>query len=91
MADVIDRPDRNRFELVTDGHLAFAAYEREGEVLRMTHTIVPAALSGRGIGTKLIAGALALVRAEGLRIVPLCSFVAAYLEKHPEERDLVAH
>jgi predicted GNAT family acetyltransferase len=93
MADitgVIDRPERSRFELVVDGHIAFAAYRRDGDILTLTHTIVPEALAGQGIGTKLIGGVLKLARARQERIVPECSFVVAYLEKHPEDRDLVA-
>ncbi len=89
-SDVTDHPERHRFELLADGHIAFAAYRREGDVLTLTHTIVPQALAGQGIGTKLIAAVLKQVRARGLQIVPECSFVSAYLQKHPEEADLVA-
>jgi predicted GNAT family acetyltransferase len=88
--DVTDHPDRHRFELAVDGHIAFAAYRRAGDVLTLTHTIVPQQLAGQGIGTKLIGAVLKQVRARGERIVPECSFVSAYLQKHPEEADLVA-
>lgn len=90
VAEVIDRPERSRFELLVDGHIAFAAYRRDGDVLTLTHTIVPQALAGHGIGTALISGVLKQVRARQERIVPECAFVVAYLEKHPDERDLVA-
>lgn len=92
MADgeVVDRPERHRFEMLVEGHIAFAAYRREGDVLTLTHTIVPTALAGKGIGSKLIAAILNQVRAQGLKVVPECSFVQAYLQKHPEETDLVA-
>ncbi|WP_293969625.1 GNAT family N-acetyltransferase [Sphingomonas sp.] len=88
--DVIDRAERSRFELVIDGHIAFAAYHRDGNVLTFTHTIVPQALAGQGMGSKLIGGALAQVRARGETIVAQCSFVAAYLAKHPEQADLIS-
>ena len=87
---VVDNPARHRFELEADGHIAFAAYEREDGIITFTHTIVPGALQGRGIGSTLIKAALAAVRAEGLKVVPECPFVRAYIEKHPEEQDLVA-
>ena len=90
LAEVIDHPERSRFELPLDGHTAFAAYRRDGKVLALTHTIVPQALAGQGVGTKLIGSVLKEVRAKGERIVPECSFVVAYLEKHPEDRDLVS-
>lgn len=87
---VRDNEARSRYELAAGGSVAIAAYDREGDVLAFTHTEVPAELEGRGIASRLIRGALADVRRRGLRIVPACSFVAAYVERHPEERDLVA-
>jgi hypothetical protein len=54
------------------------------------HTEVPEALSGQGVGSRLVRGALDLIRAEGLMVVPSCSFVAAWIGKHPDYADLVA-
>ena len=51
---------------------------------------MPEALSGQGVGSKLVRGVLDAVRAEGLKAVPRCEFVAAYVERHPEYRDMVA-
>ena len=53
------------------------------------HTEVPEALAGRGVASKLIRGALEMVRAQGLKVVPQCPFVAAYMGKHPEYDDLI--
>lgn len=88
--DVVDNRERHRFELEVEGAIAFAAYRREDGVITFTHTIVPSALEGRGIGSRLVRGALEQVRAEGLKVVPECPFVKAYIEKHPEEQDLLA-
>jgi hypothetical protein len=90
MTDVHDVPARSRYETVVDGETAFAAYEVEGDVRVFTHTVVPPVIGGRGVGTDLVAGALADVRRRGLRIVPRCPFVAAYIERHPDEEDLLA-
>ncbi|WCT72330.1 GNAT family N-acetyltransferase [Sphingomonas naphthae] len=79
-----------RYELAVPGGLAIAAYSPEGDVLAFTHTEVPEALEGQGIASRLVKGALADVRARGLKIRPACAFVAAYVERHPEVRDLVA-
>ena len=89
-ATVRDDPARSRYELATADGSAVAAYEREGNRLILTHTAVPSSQEGRGIATRLIAGVLADARARGLRIVPQCPFVAAYLQRHPDYRDLVA-
>jgi predicted GNAT family acetyltransferase len=88
--EVRDNPDRHRFELEVDGATAFASYRLNGANIIFDHTIVPDALSGRGIGSRLVRGALHAVRARGLKVVPICPFVRAYIEKHPEEQDLLA-
>jgi predicted GNAT family acetyltransferase len=90
MSDVTDNKADSRFELTKDGHVAFAAYRLEGERILFTHTVVPPELSGHGIGGQLVGAALADVERRGLRVVPLCSFVRAYIDKHPETRSLLA-
>ena len=86
--NVRDNTDKHRFELDADGHIAFSEYEREGGVLTVMHTEVPAALNGRGIGSALVRGLLDIARAQGLKVVPRCPFVAGYIAKHPEYADL---
>ena len=88
--EVIDNPAKSRFELQQGQATAIAAYERQGDLIVFTHTAVPDALHGQGVGGRLIEGALASVRLEGLRVVPRCSFVAAYLKSHPADQDLLA-
>ena len=90
MSEVRDDPAHGRYELSVDGGTAFAAYRREGDTLVFTHTEVPPALEGRGIGSALVEGALADVRSRHLRVRPDCPFVAAYFERHAEGRDLLA-
>lgn len=86
---VRDNAERHRFEVVVDGHLARADYVIDGDVITFTHTIVPPALEGRGVASRLIRHALSEARARGLRVVPQCPFVAAYIRKHPEWADLL--
>ncbi|MEN2787031.1 GNAT family N-acetyltransferase [Sphingomonas qilianensis] len=85
-----DAPAQNRFELAEQGETAFAAYTVAGDTITFTHTIVPPALEGQGIASRLIGYALGEARARGLKVRPECSFVAAYIERHPETRDLLA-
>jgi predicted GNAT family acetyltransferase len=80
----------SQYELIVEGHKALAAYMLDGDRVSFTHTEVPQELEGQGIGSKLIEGALAQVREDGLKIVPLCSFVRHYVETHPDTQDLVA-
>jgi predicted GNAT family acetyltransferase len=79
----------SRFELDADGHTALAFYRTEPGVITFVHTEVPQELSGRGVGSRLIRGALEQVRALGLKVVAKCPFVSGYLGKHPEFNDLL--
>jgi predicted GNAT family acetyltransferase len=88
--DVYQNTDDNRFELDINGAVAAAYYELAPGVITFTHTEVPAELNGRGIGSKLIKGALDAVRAQGLKVVAKCPFVGAYIAKHAEYADLLA-
>ena len=80
----------HRYELEVDGSLAIAEYRLRPGRVTFTHTEVPDALAGRGIGKRLVKAALDDARAKGLKVVPACPFVKHYIETHPEERDLLA-
>lgn len=88
--DVTDNRDRSRYELAVEGHTAFAAYRIDGGIITFTHTVVPQALEGRGIASRLILHALTDVRDRGLKVIAQCPFVAAYIRKHPEWAELLA-
>ena len=87
---VTDNEARSRFEMVVNGATAVAQYTLEGNVMRFTHTIVPQEVEGRGIGSRLVKGALEGARSRGLKVAPVCPFVRYYIDKHPEYRDLLA-
>ena len=78
-----------RYEIVVDSRIAFSAYERRGDEIVFTHTEVPEALEGRGIGSALARAALDDARAKNLTVVPLCPFIRAYIERHPAYLDIV--
>ena len=87
MAAVTHNEAQGRYELKTDHGLAIAVYQRRGDLLVFSHTEVPPADEGQGIGSKLVRAALEDTRKRGLKIVPACSFVAAFVRRHPEYDD----
>ena len=87
---VVNNEARSRFELPIQGGMAVAQYEVDGDVLHMTHTVVPQAAEGQGVGSRLVRGALEEARSRGLKVDPICPFVRAYIDRHAEYEDLVA-
>lgn len=87
--DVRDNREHHRFELEVDGHLAIAQYRLEPGIITFLHTEVPKELEGRGIGSALARAALDGVRAEGLKVVARCPFIASYIARHKEFADLL--
>jgi hypothetical protein len=86
---IVHNPGRNRFELEQEGHLAVLEYQLAEAKIVFTHTGVPQELGGRGLGSQLARAGLDYARANSLKVVPLCSFIAGYIQKHPEYQDLV--
>ena len=74
----------HRYELETDHGLAIAVYRQQGDSAIFTHTEVPPEDEGKGIGGRLVRAALDDTRRRGLKIVPACSFVVAFVRRHPE-------
>lgn len=92
MADieVHDELHDERYEALVDGTLAgFTAYRERDGVRVFIHTEVFEGFEGRGLGTAMVAAALADTRAKGLRVEAACPFVRAYIERHPDVADVV--
>jgi predicted GNAT family acetyltransferase len=88
--EVINNETEQRYEIHVDGALAgFAEYRLRPDALVFTHTEVFDAYEGQGLGGTLAKSALDDVRARGVRIRPLCPFIASYIERHPAYQDLV--
>ena len=86
-----DNAARSRFEFDAAGVTAFMNYRLDADsVISLDHTETPVEARGRGIASRLVKGALDIVRARGLKVVPRCPFVRAYLAKHLEDSDLLA-
>lgn len=83
-------PNSSRFEATVEGQLCVADYSKRGTTVVFTHAAVPPALQGRGIAGALIREALAWCAREGLKVVPACSYVRGYVQRHPETQSLLA-
>jgi len=88
--EIRDVPERHRYELTIDGMTAFVRYRRSPGQIRFIHTDVPEGLAGRGVGSRLARHVLDAARNDGVRVVPICPFIAAWMAKHPEYDDLTA-
>jgi predicted GNAT family acetyltransferase len=80
----------NRYEATVEGKLCVAEYVRNNDRMIFTHTFVPAELRGRGIAEKIVRAALADARTQKLKVTPACSYVARFIDRHPEYRELIA-
>ena len=85
---VTDNKEKERFEVELEGATAFIDYSEQNGVVAMTHTEVPKNFEGKGVGGQLVKGALDIVKNENKRVRPLCTFVAAYIKRHPEYQSL---
>jgi predicted GNAT family acetyltransferase len=86
---VADAPERNRYEITVDGELAgFAQYRLAPDHITFVHTEIDDAFAGKGLAGVLVRHALDDARARGLRVVPVCPYVKAWIGKHPDYQDL---
>jgi predicted GNAT family acetyltransferase len=84
-------PQAGRFAADVGGKTAYLTYrELHGRILDLDHTFVPREHRGGGLASQLTVRALDYARERGYRVMPSCPFVAAYIERHPEHRDLLA-
>lgn len=95
MSDIIvtreDGPTGGRYLTTIDGHTAEMTYSKAGTSrIIIDHTGVPDALRGKGAGQALVQRAVEDARAAGIKIIPLCPFAKAQIEKHPEWQDVLA-
>ena len=86
---VRDNPEKHRFEADLGDSIAVAEYIVTPTKIIFSHTEVPPAHEGKGIGTILIKAALDSARARGLKVIPTCPFFASYMKRHAEVQDLL--
>jgi len=87
--EIRDNPDAYRYEMPVEGQTAVVVYNLSPPNLMITETLVPQALEGKGIASRLARFVIADARARGLLILPVCPFFAAFFQKHPDDADVV--
>lgn len=87
--EIIQNKEKSRFEIHIDGKVAFQEYIQTEKDLVIPHTEVPQSLEGRGLGSLLAKNALDYTEINGLKIMPLCPFMANYIAKHREYEHLL--
>jgi predicted GNAT family acetyltransferase len=88
--EVRHNPAEHRFEAEVEGMMSVADYQIRGEEMIFTHTFVPPELRGRGLAEKLVRAGLEHARMQRLKVVPACSYVDVFIERHPEYKPLLA-
>ena len=86
--EVIHNPTESRFEIRLDGQLAKLDYVEDGDSIVMTHVGVPIEFRGHGIAAIITKAGLDYAKAKSLRVIPMCSYVAAYLRRNPQYIEL---
>lgn len=84
-----DNKAGNRFEMIFENHLSLIEYEINGNIIALLHTEVDPALEGRGAGTAIVEKTLKYIEEKGMKLLPLCPFVSAYIKRHPEWEKIV--
>lgn len=87
--ELIDNAESKQYEFHIEGKKAVMEYIKVKDKIYLTHTELPAAFAGKGIGSALVKAVLEEVKRNDWTLVPLCPFVAMYIKKHPEYRALV--
>lgn len=88
--ELIDNTEEKQFEFHIGKHKPLIEYiiSKNGEIY-LTHTEVPVELEGKGVGSQLVKKVLTEIEKRKLRLVPMCPFVAGYIQKHPEWKSLI--
>lgn len=87
--EVVNNEAEHRFELSLDGETAVSVYRLVHGAIILEHTEVPKSFEGKGVASRLAKAAMQYARDHELQVIPLCPFMAAYMQKHPETHDLV--
>jgi hypothetical protein len=89
--EIVHNPAENRFEARVEGRIAKLDYIEDQDTIVMTHVGVPPEFRGQGVAGKITQAALEYAREKSLRVIPMCSYVAAYIRRNPQYSELTKH
>ena len=87
-AEITHNPVNHRFEVWIDGHLSKLDYFQEGKNFVITHVGVYPEHRGQGVAAKIVDASLEYARQNSLRVIPMCSYAAAYIRRNPKHMEL---
>lgn len=83
--------NKNRFELSVDNHIAFIDYViQKDTIMTLTHTEVPKALGGKGVGKSIVESTLNYLKDNGFAVVPECPFITSYIKRNPQWQSMLS-
>jgi predicted GNAT family acetyltransferase len=88
--EVVHNPNENRFETWVEGYLSKLDYIQDGKNFVITHVGVHPELRGQGLAGQLVEASLAYARQNALRVIPMCSYAAAYIRRNPQHAELTS-
>lgn len=88
---VVHNPEQNRFEVELEGQIAKLDYLVDGDSIIMTHVGVPYEFRGHGVAGVITKAGLEYAKAKSLRVIPMCSYVAAYIRRNPQYAELTKY
>lgn len=91
MSDIpVYNADKGRYELAIDGHIVFGNVRRDGNTLYIDYVEAPQALRGTGAGDAFMKGMVQILRAQNMKVIPLCGYASAWINRRAEHKDLLA-
>ncbi len=88
-AEVTHNAAARRFEAKVDGLVCRCDYRMHGNTMMLVHTEVPPQLEGRGLASLLVRAAFEHAKARGMDVMPVCSYVRTWVQRHPEYSELL--
>jgi predicted GNAT family acetyltransferase len=87
---LINNEALHNFELTINGDRSFIDYKLKGDKIYLIHTEVPQEMEGMGVAAALVEKTFNYIEEHHLKLIPLCTYVAAFLKRHPEWKRILA-